>query len=75
MNVLCALKRLLQTKNVELVHSLTMCEKGRSLLARQLGTSFGAVQSSLTDILGMSKVSVRWVSRMLTKDQRRPDIS
>ena len=36
-----------------------------------MGINFGAVQSILTDILGMSKVSARWVPRMLTDDQKR----
>ena len=36
-----------------------------------MGISFGAVQSILTDILGMSKVFARWVPRMLTDDQIR----
>ena len=36
-----------------------------------MGISFGAVQSILTDILGMSKVSARWVPRMLTDNQKR----
>ena len=31
----------------------------------------GAVQSILTDLLGMSKVSGRWVPRKLTEDQKR----
>ena len=59
-------------KNVELVHSLIMCNRRRSLCdtARQIGTSFGAVQSVLTNILMMSKVSARWVPRILTKDQK-----
>ena len=35
-------------------------------MARQIGIRSGAVQSVLTDILGMSKVSARWVPRMLT---------
>ena len=33
--------------------------------------SFGAVQSILTNILGMSKVSGRWVPIMLAEDQKR----
>ena len=33
--------------------------------------SFGEVQTILTDILGMSKVSARWVPRMMTDDQQR----
>ena len=40
-------------------------------IARQIGISFGSVQFILTDILGMSKVSARWVPRMLTKDQKK----
>ena len=54
-------------KNVELVHNLIMCDRRTSLCdtARQIGICFGTVQSTLTDILGMSG---RWVPRMLTKD-------
>ena len=46
-------------ENVELVHSLILCDR-RSLndIARQIGISFGAVQSILTDILGMFKVTL-----------------
>ena len=38
-------------ENVELVHSLIMCDR-RSLrdIARQIGISFGTVQSVLTNI-------------------------
>ena len=36
--------------------------------------SFGAVKSILAGILGMSKVSARWVSRMLTDDQKRTQL-
>ena len=36
-----------------------------------MGISFGAVQSILSDILGMSKVSARLVPGMLTDDQKR----
>ena len=60
-------------ENVEIVHSLVMCDRRRNLrdIARKVGISFGAVQSILTDILGMSKVLARWVPRMLTEDQKR----
>ena len=60
-------------ENVELIHSLIMCDRRRRLhdITRQISIRFGAVQCILTDILGMSKVSARWVPRMLTKDQRR----
>ena len=58
--------------NVELVHSLIMCDRRRRLrdIARQIGIRLGAVQSILIVILGISKLSARWVPRMLTKDQR-----
>ena len=70
------LKRLSQTKMLSFC-SLIMCDR-RSLcdIARQIGISFGAVQSILAYILGMSIVSARWVFRMLTKNQKsRLDIS
>ena len=40
-------------------------------IASEVHINFRAVQSILTDILGMSKVSARWVPRMLTDDQKR----
>ena len=46
----------------------------RLSIASEVGISFGAVQSILTDILGMSKVSARWVPRMLTDDQKRTQL-
>ena len=48
-------------ENVELVHSLIICDRRRSLRdwARQIAISFGAVQSILTNILGMSEISAR----------------
>ena len=56
-----------------------MCDKRRCLrdIARQTGLSFGAVQSPLTDILRMSKVSASWIPKMVPKDQTksRLDIS
>ena len=50
-----------------------MCDRRRDLrsIASEVGISFGAVQSILTDILGMSEVSARWVQRMLSDDQKR----
>ena len=44
-------------------------------IACEVGTSFGAVQAFLTDILGMSKISARWVLRMLSNDQKRTRLS
>ena len=54
-----------------------MCDRRRvrrrrlAKYSQQSGHKFGAVQTILTDILGMSKVSARWVPRMLTDDQKR----
>ena len=57
-------------ENVKVVHTLVVCDRRQDLpsLASKVGISFGAVQSSLTDILGMLKVSARRVLRMLTND-------
>ena len=41
------------------------------IYSQQSGQEFLAVQSILTDILGIFKVSARWVPRMLTEDQKR----
>ena len=50
-------------ENVKILHTLVMCDKGRYLrnIASEVSICFGTVQSILTDILGMSKVSVRWM--------------
>ena len=50
-----------------------MCDKRRDLrsIVSEVSIRFGAVQSMLTDILGMSRVSASWVPRMLTDDQKR----
>ena len=50
-----------------------MCDRRRDLrrIVREVGIRFGAIQSILTEILGMSKVSARWVPQMLTDDQKR----
>ena len=50
-----------------------MCDRRKDLrsIASEVGMGFGAVQLIVTDILGMSKVSSRWVPRMLTDDQKR----
>ena len=60
-------------ENVKVLHTLIICDRKRDLqsIASKVGTSFGAVESILTNILGMSKVSARWTPRMLTDDQKR----
>ena len=52
-------------ENVKVVHTLVICARKRDLrsIASKVGTSFGAVESILTNILGMSKVSARWTPR------------
>ena len=48
-------------ENVKVVHTLVMCDSRQDLqrIASEVGISFGAVQSILTDILVMSMVSAR----------------
>ena len=52
------------------------CDRRRNLrdIASEVGISFGAVQSILTYILGMPKVSAIWVPRMLTENQNRSSL-
>ena len=53
--------------------TLVMCDRRQDMrsIAREVGISFGAVQSILTNILRMSMVSAGWVPLMLTYDQKR----
>ena len=44
-----------------------MCDRSETC---EVGISFEAVQTMLADILGMPKVSSKWVPRMLTDDQK-----
>ena len=50
-----------------------MCDRRRDLrsIASEVIISFGAEQSILTNILGMSTVSARGVPQLLTDDQKR----
>ena len=59
-------------ETVEYVHSLIMCDRRRNMRdkAKQIGISFGAVQS-LTNTLGILKVSATCVPIMLAKDQKK----
>ena len=54
-------------ENVKVVHTLLMCVRRRDLrsIASEVGISFGAVQQILTNILDMSKISARWVPRIV----------
>jgi hypothetical protein len=60
-------------ETVKAVNDLVMCDKWRGLriIAKEVGISFGAIQAILTEGYGMSNVSVRLVSRLLTDDQKR----
>ena len=61
MNGLGARKRLPQMKTLRLCTVWSMCDRRRNLrdIASEVGISFGAVQSILTDILGISKLSAK----------------
>ena len=50
-----------------------MCDGRRDLrsIASEVCIRFGAVHSIRADILGMSKVSAKWVQRMVTDDQKK----
>ena len=53
-----------------------MCDRRRDLrsIGIEVVMSFWTVKSILTYILDISKVSVRWVPRMLTNDQQRTQL-
>ena len=58
------IKEATRVKNIEPVHNLIMCDRrSRHDTDRQIGISFGAVESILNNILGISRVSARWVPR------------
>ncbi|XP_076039451.1 protein GVQW3-like [Oratosquilla oratoria] len=56
-------------------HVLEMVMEARRLSSRQIATRMGISQeravNNLTNELGMSKVSARWVPRLLTPDQKK----
>ena len=59
-------------ENVKVVHTLIMCDRTRDMqsIASEVGISFWTAHLILTDILGVTKVSARWVQQMLTADQK-----
>ena len=65
-------KEVTTDKKIEFVHSLIMLNR-RSLrdIVGQIGICYGAYQSILTNIFGISKASARWVPRMLSRDQKK----
>ena len=73
MDGLAAPKIPLLIKNVKVVNTLVMCDRGRDVrgIASEVDICFGSVQSIVTEILGMSKVLARYRPRILTDDQKR----
>ena len=59
------------------MHTLFMHDRRLDLgsIASEVGISFWIVQSILTDIISMSKVSARCVLQMLTDDQKRNQLN
>ena len=64
-------------ENVKVMHTLVIFDRKRDMqsIASKVGKSFWAVQSILTNILGMSKFSSRWVTRMWTDYQKRTQLN
>ena len=60
-------------ENVEIVPNLIMFDRRRDLrsIASEVGIYFGAMEAILTNIMGMSKVSARWVQGMLTDNDKK----
>ena len=61
-------------EHFKVVHTVpVMCDKRRDLrsIASEVSIRFGAVQSILTDILCIAKVSASCVPRMLTDNQKK----
>ena len=57
-------------ENVEIVHNLVMCDRRRDLQSIANGHKFLGSAKNLMEILGMSKVSTRWVPRPKTISAR-----
>lgn len=59
-------------EQVAAIHRMVLDDRRQTVqqIAKSIGISSGSVHAVLTDILGMSKLSARWVPRMLTPDQK-----
>lgn len=59
--------------NVDRVHDIVMKDRRLTLhyIAKEVGIAESTVHRILTEDLGMTKVSARWVPRLLTPDQKR----
>lgn len=60
-------------ENVNRVHDMVMADRRMTIrrIAEITDFSYGTIEKILTDILGLKKLSARWVPRMLTPDQKR----
>ena len=58
---------------IDHIHNMILNDRRITLryISHAVGISFGSVQFILSNILRMSKLSARWVPRMLTIDQKR----
>jgi len=56
----------------EAIHRLVLADRRVTIqhIVNTMGISYGSMQADLTVILGMSKLSARWVPRMLSPDQK-----
>uniref|UniRef100_A0A672ZDH7 Mos1 transposase HTH domain-containing protein n=1 Tax=Sphaeramia orbicularis TaxID=375764 RepID=A0A672ZDH7_9TELE len=66
-------------EQVDAIHCMVLSDRRMTVqqIAKATDISVGSVHHVLTDILGMNKLSARWVPRMLTPEQmlKRVDIS
>lgn len=60
-------------ENIDLIHDMVMADRRIKVreIVEAVGISYERVQNILTNELGMSKISARWVPRLLTVDQKR----
>ena len=61
----------------EAVHRAVMSDRRVTIreLVKTLGISFGSIQTILSEVLYMKKLSARWVPRMLTEDQKKTRVN
>jgi len=64
-------------ENVNKIHDMVMADRRLTIrhIRETTGLAYGTVQSILSNELEMSKVSARWVPRMLTIDQKRTRVT
>ena len=64
-------------ENVNKIHDMVTADRRLTIrhISETTGLAYGTVQSILSNELEMSKVSARWVPRMLTIDQKRTRVT